>query len=486
MSEPMNERGYDTIIRGGTVVSAADSSVCDLGIRDGRIVAHGENLGKTPGDAAAIIDATGKYVLPGGIDAHVHLDESAIRDIGLADNFLTGTRSAICGGTTTVLSFAAQEPGRTIRAVLDEYHDRARGAAYTDYGFHIILTDPDPQILGQDLPALIADGYTSVKVYMTYEGYVLNDLQILDVFGACKEHGALPMVHAENDCCIHWLRSKALADGDVAMGAHGRIAPTPVEREATHRAISLAEVAGTPILIVHMSAGDAVEQLGWAQRRNMPIHGETCPQYLFLTQADMDRPGTEGAKYICSPPPRAEADQQVLWDSLCRGGSGDGGSIDVYSSDHCPYVYMGDGGKLNAGPNPAFHEVPPGLPGIELRLPLLFSEGVMKGRMDLNRFVAVTATNPARLYGLYPKKGTLSVGADADITIWDPDRKVTVRHADLHDNVDYTPYEGMPLQGWPVMTLLRGAVVWNDGVLSDAPPRGDFIPRKRFAGASTL
>ncbi len=482
----MSDTGYDVIIRGGIVVTAADSSVCDLGIRDGRIVAHGEDLMNDAGGGTKVIDATGKYVLPGGIDAHVHLDESAVRDIALADNFLTGTRSAICGGTTTVLSFAAQEPGRTIRAVVDEYHDRVRGTAYTDYGFHIILTDPNPQVLGQDLPALVADGYTSVKVYMTYEGYVLDDHQILNVFGACKEHGALPMVHAENDCCIHWLRAQALDNGDVSMGAHGRIAPMPVEREATHRAISLAEVVGTPILIVHMSAGDAVEQLGWAQRRNMPIHGETCPQYLFLTQADMDRPGTEGAKYICSPPPRSEADQQVLWDSLCRGGSGNGGRIDIYSSDHCPYTYAGDGGKLNAGPNPAFHEVPPGLPGIELRLPLLFSEGVMKGRMDINRFVAVTATNPAKLYGLYPKKGNLSVGADADITIWDPEREVTVRHEDLHDNVDYTPYEGLSLQGWPVMTLLRGEVVWNDGALTDAEPGGTFIPRQRFCHPSGL
>ncbi len=470
----MAATGYDAIIRGGTVVSASDESVCDLGIRDGRIVMIGENLG----DAETVIDAAGKYVLPGGIDSHTHIDEPGYDGIRLADDFSSGTRAAVCGGTTTIISFAQQEPDKTIRAVVDEYHEKAGGNAYCDYGFHIILNDPTPQILGQDLPALVADGYTSFKVYMTYDELALDDSQMLDVFAACKEHGAFPMVHAENNSCIHYLMNKTLERGETDMGAHGRRAPTPVEREATHRAITLAEIIGTPILIVHMSAGDAVEQLKWAQERKLPIHGETCPQYLFLSQADLDKPGVEGAKFICSPPPRSGSDQQAMWDALCDG------SVNIFSSDHCPYKFEGAGGKQNAGPNPSFHEVPPGVPGIETRLMLLFSEGVMKGRMDMNRFVAVTSTNPAKRYGLYPKKGNLNVGADADITIWDPDRKVTVRHENLHDATDYTPYEGMELTGQPIMTLLRGRVMWDDGTFmgdeADAP--GDFIPRKPTGG----
>ncbi len=464
----------DTVIRNWTVVTAADVTRCDVGIRDGRIVTLAADLP----EARQVIDATDRLVLPGGIDAHVHIDEREFMGVKVADDFESGTLAAACGGTTTIVSFAAQERGKSLRATVDAYRRLADGKAYIDYGVHLILTDPNEQVLGQELPALVADGYTSFKVYMTYEGLRLDDRQILEVMAAAGRDGARVMVHAENDHCIHWLKDRFLATGQTGIGNHGRIAPMPVEREATHRAITLAEIAEVPILIVHVSGREAVEQIEWARGRGLEVHAETCPQYLVLSQDDLDRPGIEGAKYVCSPPPRAADNQAHLWRALARG------AFQVFSSDHCPYVFAGPGGKQRHGPNPGFHQVPPGVPGIETRLPLLFSEGVGKGRIDLNAFVALSATNAAKFYGLYPRKGTLAVGSDADIAIWDPEREVTLTHDALHDKADYTPYEGLRLKGWPVTTLSRGEVVWAEGEVRAAPGRGAFVARERapFAG----
>jgi dihydropyrimidinase len=460
---------FDTVIRNGTVVTAADVTRCDVGIRDGRITALAADLP----DAPRVIDATDRLVLPGGIDAHVHLDEPEYMGVKLADGFESGTLAAACGGNTTIMSFAAQEGGRSLRATVEDYHGLAEGRAYIDYAFHLILTEPNEQVLGQELPALVADGYTSFKVYMTYEGLRLDDRQILEILGAARRDGALVMVHAENDHCIHWLKESFLAAGRTEIGNHGRIAPMPVEREATHRAITLSEIAEVPILIVHVSGREAVEQIEWARDRGLRIYAETCPQYLVLSQDDMDRPGIEGAKYVCSPPPREPDNQEALWRALARG------AFEVFSSDHCPYVFAGASGKQRHGPNAGFHQIPPGLPGIETRLPILFSEGVGKGRIDLNAFVALTATNAAKLYGLYPRKGTLAVGSDADIAIWDPAREVTLTHEILHDKADYTPYEGRRITGWPVTTLSRGEVVWDGGEVKARPGRGAFVARER-------
>ncbi len=456
---------YDLVIRHGTVATAADIGACDVGIREGRVVALGEGLAR----GASEIDARGRLVLPGGVDSHCHIEQRSSGGLMTADDFYTGTLSAACGGTTTVIPFACQHRGQGLRKVVEDYHAAAAPKAVIDYAFHLIVSDPTPQVLGQELPALIRDGYTSFKIYMTYDVLKLDDRQILDILAVARTERAMVMVHAENNDVIAWLTDRLLAAGKFAPKYHGQAHAAPAEREATHRAITLAEVADVPILIVHVSAAEAIEQIRWARSKGLKIFAETCPQYLFLTGDDMDRPGLEGAKFMCSPPPRDAANQEHVW----RGIASD--TLQVFSSDHAPYRYDGTG-KLAKGEMTTFKNVANGVPGLELRLPLLFSEGVGKGRIDVNRFVAVTATNPCKLYGLYPKKGTIAVGADADIAIWDPERAVKVSAAMLHDNVGYTPYEGRALLGWPVTVLSRGEVMIDDGVVTAPRGRGRFLP----------
>lgn len=457
---------FDLVVRNGTVATAGDVQRCDVGIRGGRVVALGEGLPSGREE----IDATGLLVLPGGVDAHCHFDQPTGDGSVMADDFTSGTRSAACGGTTTVIPFACQMKGQSLRAAVEDYHRRADGKAVIDYAFHLIVTDPTEQVIGQELPALIRDGYTSFKIYMTYDSLKLNDRQILEVLDVARREGAMVMIHAENSDCIAWLTDKLELAGKTAPKYHAASRPMVVEREATHRAIALAELADVPVLIVHVSGAEAVEQIRWAQGRGMRIYAETCPQYLFLTADDLDRPGHEGTKCICSPPPRDKANQQVIWDGL------QGGVFQVFSSDHAPFRYAGPDGKQVHGADAPFSKVPNGIPGVETRLPLLFSAGVGEGRITLEQFVALTAANPARLYGLYPRKGTIAVGSDADIALWDPEREVTISNGLLHHNVDYTPYEGLKVTGWPVLTLSRGTVVQRDGTLTAQPGRGEFLP----------
>lgn len=457
---------FDLLIKNGTVVTAADTIRCDIGIRNGKIAVLAASL--TAG--AETIDATGKLVLPGGIDSHCHIAQAGSLGVESADDFRSGSISAACGGTTTIIPFAAQYRGQSLRGVVDAYHERARGEAVIDYAFHLIISDPTDQVLGQDLPALIREGCTSFKVYMTYDALKLDDAQMLKVLSTARREGAMVMVHAENHDVIAWLTDQLLAAGHTAPKYHAMAHAAPAEREATHRAITLAEIVDLPMLIVHVSGREAIDQIAAARQRGLRIHGETCPQYLFLTAGDMDRAGFEGAKYMCSPPPREAANQDYVWRGIAAG------TLDVFSSDHAPYRYDDAEGKKVGGKNATFKQVPNGVPGLEIRLPMLFSEGVGKGRLSLNRFVAITATNPAKIYGLYPRKGTIAVGADADITIWDPDREVRISVDMLHDNVDYTPYEGREITGWPAMTLSRGEVVWDGSKPRGAPGRGQFLP----------
>ena len=456
---------FDLVIRGGRVATAADEAVCDIGVKDGQVAA----LGRTLGPGKTEIDADGMIVTPGGVDAHCHLDQPMSDGSRMADDFESGTLSAAFGGTTTVIPFALQLKGQSLRAAVDDYHLRARGKAAIDYAFHLILTDPTENVLGQELPALIRQGYTSFKIYMTYDDVKLNDRQILDVLSVARRDGALTMVHAENSDCIEWLTEQLETAGKTAPKFHAASRPPVVEREATHRAVSLAELMQAPVLIVHVSGREAIEQIGAAQARGLPVFGETCPQYLFLTADDLDLDGFEGAKCICSPPPRDKANQDAVWLGLTRG------VFQVFSSDHAPFRYEDPKGKMVRGKDAGFRYVPNGIPGLETRLPLLFSEGVGKGRLTLRQFVALTATNPARMYGLYPRKGSIVVGGDADLVVWDPSRKVTVTNAMLHHAVDYTPYEGMSLTGWPVATVLRGEVICRDGTWAGAAGRGAFL-----------
>jgi dihydropyrimidinase len=462
---------FDLIVRGGTVVAGSDVVLCDIGVRGGRIIALGEDLRGTEN----IIDATGKLVLPGGIDSHVHIAQPSGPDVVQSDDFESGSRSAAFGGNTTILPFCLQEAGQTLRQAVQGYHLKADGECYTDYGFHLIISDPTPAVLGQELPALIGDGYSSFKVFMTYEGLALTDEQILKVMTVARETGALVMVHAESYDIIRFLTAKLESEGHTAPHFHATSRPIPAEREATHRAITLAEIVDVPVVIVHVSNGAAMEEIQRARARGLKVLAETCPQYLVLTAKDLEGLNMEGAKYVCSPPPRDKASQDACWAGI------ENGMFNFYSSDHCPFRYNDEKGKLNPKGRTSFRWVPNGIPGVETRLPILFSEGVMKGRIDLPRFVQLTATNHAKAYGLYPRKGSIAIGADADLAIWDPTLSRKIRHADLHDGSDYTPYEGIEVTGWPVSTLVRGRVVVEDGKLVAPKGTGTFLPRGKSA-----
>lgn len=436
---------HDLVIRGARVVTSAGVSDCDIGIRDGRIATLGHDLGA----AAEVIDAHGLIAMPGGIDSHVHISQPSGPDVEMADDFASATRSAACGGNTTVLPFCLPEEGQTLREAVATYHAKAAGQCLTDVSFHLIVKSTDPVTLGQDLPALIAAGYTSFKVFMTYQGLALSDGEILEVMAVAREQGAMVMVHAENEDAIEFLRTRAERGGDTAPVYHARTRPVPVEREATHRATTLAEIAGVPVTIVHVSNGAALDEIRRARARGVRVFAETCPQYITLTADDLDRAGFEGAKYVCSPPPRDTDEQAAIWAGIEQG------TFELFSSDHCPFRFADPAGKDAPGARTSFRNIPNGIPGVETRLPILFSEGVTKGRISLERFAAITATNHARLYGL-TRKGAIMVGADADIVLWDPSISRPIRQADLHHGSDYTPWEGFEVTGWPVRTILRG------------------------------
>jgi dihydropyrimidinase len=455
---------FDLVIRNARVATAADVFDCEIGVRDGAIAALARGLPKGKQE----IDAAGRWVLPGGIDGHCHFDQPMTDGSKMADDFHSGTLSAACGGTTTVIPFACQLKGQSLQAAVDDYHRRAEGKAVIDYAFHMIVSDPTERVLEEELPRLIANGYTSFKIYMTYDDLKLNDRQILETLAVARREGAMAMIHAENTDCIAWLTEQLVAAGHTAPKFHAASRPMLVEREATHRAIALSELVDIPVLIVHVSGREAVEQIRWAQGKGLRVYGETCPQYLFLTADHLEGEGFHGAKCVCSPPPRDKANQAVIWHGL------ENGVFQVFSSDHAPFRYDDPAGKMAAGKNAPFSKVPNGIPGVETRLPLLFSAGVLGGRIDINTFVALTSTNVARIYGLYPRKGTIAVGADADMVIWG-ERKLKIENALLHHNVDYTPYEGIELSAWPEITISRGELVWSRPEVKAAKGRGKFL-----------
>lgn len=461
----MSSAPFDLVIRNARVATASDTFHADIGVLGGRIAQLGTGLGRGEKE----IDAAGRVVTPGGVDAHCHLDQPMAPPLRMADNFDTGTRAAACGGTTTVIPFAAQEKGQSLRAAVADYHQRADGRAHVDYAFHLIVSDPTPEVLNVELPALIAEGYTSFKIYMTYDDLKLDDGQILDVLDVARQHGAMAMVHAENADCIEWLTKRLEAAGRTAPRFHAHARPMLVEREATHRAIALSELVDVPILIVHVSGREAVEQIRWARAQGLKVFAETCPQYLFLTAEDLGIDDSyRGARCVCSPPPRDKANQEVIWNGL------NDGLFTLFSSDHAPFNYEGTDGRKPGGEEVSFRHIPNGLAGIETRMALLYSEGVLGGRITLEKFVELTATNPAKAYGLHPRKGTIAIGADADLVIWD-EREFVLRNTQLHHAVDHTPYEGMALKAWPGLTLSRGEVVWDGRDFHGRAGRGQFL-----------
>ncbi len=462
---------FDLVVRGGTVVTGSDVMRADIGIRAGRIAAIADSL-----TGPATLDAGGLLVLPGGVDTHCHIEQ--LRSGGDADEetWETGSRSCLAGGTTSVVTFSNQFKGGGILAPLAEYRRRA-ARAMVDYGFHQIITDPTDAVVWREIPQIVAEGVRSLKVFLTYDPLHLDDRQYLRVLAAARRNGALVTVHCENYEAIGWRTEALLADGRRAPKYHAWARPRVIEREATHRAIALAELVDQPIQVFHVSCAEVAEEIARAQLRGLKVWGETCTQYFVLTAADMDRPGFEGAKFMCSPAPRDAADQPGLWEMVRRG------VLDVVSSDHSGWRYDGPRGKRMNGADASFRDIPNGVPGLAARLPVLFSEGVAKGRIDLNQFVRLTAGNPARLFGLYPRKGSIAIGADADLVLWDADRQVTLDNAMMQQAIDYTPYEGMTVTGWPVATLRRGEVAMRDGQVLAAPGSGQFLARGPYEAA---
>src|SRR5271165_1070092 len=461
---------FDLVVRGGTVVTGGDTFRADIGIRDGRIVAVAESL-----QGAETLDAGGLLVMPGGVDTHCHIEQLEPDGSVNEESFATGSTACLAGGTTSVITFASQFKGHGIRATLDEYRRRAAAGAMVDYGFHHIITDPTDDVVRNEIPRLVDEGVRSLKVFLTYDPLTLNDAQYLRVLAAARRTGAFVTVHCENYEAIRWRQAALMADGRSAPKYHAWSRPKMVEREATHRAIALAELVDQPIQVFHVSCTEAAEEVARAQARGVKVWAETCPQYFLLQAKDMDRPGFEGAKFMCSPSPRGPDDAALLWEDVRRG------TLDVVSSDHSGSSFDGPHGKRRKGNDASFPDIPNGVPGLASRLPLVFSEGVAAGRIDLNHFVRLTATNPAKLFGLYPRKGTIAPGSDADLVLWDAGKTVTVTNALLQHHIDYTPYEGRVVTGWPVTTVKGGRVVMRDGTVQAEPGSGRFLARGPYA-----
>jgi dihydropyrimidinase len=459
----------DLKICNGTVANASETFAADVGIRDGRIVTIGKNLG----EAEKVIDASGKFVLPGGIEAHCHIEQESSSGLMTSDDYYSGSVSATFGGNTCIIPFAAQHRGQSLKDVLATYHGRAAPKSVIDYSFHLIISDPTDDVLHNELPLAIEQGITSFKVYMTYDRLIVDDGQLLDILAVAKKHGALTMIHAENNAMIKWMSRRLIDGGHGAPKYHALSHPRTAESEAINRAIALASFLDTPILIVHVSTEAGARIIARARYDGHKVFGETCPQYMFLNMEQMDLPGMHGAKLCCSPPLRDRASQEEIWRCLQNG------TFQVYSSDHAPYRFD-ETGKLHAGANAEFPRIANGLPGIEMRLPLLFSEGFIKGRITLNHFVALAAGNVSRIYGLDHRKGSVTEGKDADIAIWDPEAVREVRATDLHDNMEYTPYEGMTVTGWPTTVIQRGEVDIENNSLLAEKGAGEFVPRNKI------
>ena len=461
-----------TVIKGGTVVTACDTFQADVIIESGRITGLvASSAGIT---AHETIDATGKYVIPGGIDVHTHLD-MPFGGTTSADDFESGTVAAAHGGTTTIVDFAIQQKGGSLRQALDTWHAKAEGKAAIDYGFHMIVTD-FPQSVSDEMGQLVNEGISSFKLFMAYPGVLLlDDQSIFKAMLRAGEIGALICMHAETGLPIDVLVERALAAGHTAPVYHALTRPEAAEATGTERAIALAEMAQVPVYIVHLSAQRALERVMEARDRGLPAYAETCPQYLFLSQDDLARPGFEGAKYVCTPPLRPAHHHDHLWRGLRTY------DLQVVSTDHCPFCMKGQK-ELGKGD---FSKIPNGMPGVETRLHLMY-EGVREGKISLNRFVEITSTAPAKIFGLYPRKGTVAVGCDADLVVWDPNKKFELSHANLHMKVDYAAYEGKTVIGAPTHVLSRGRVVVEDDKLgrqrfNGKPGQGQFIKRGTFA-----
>ncbi|MGS0646027.1 dihydropyrimidinase [Komagataeibacter melomenusus] len=455
---------YDIVIRNGTIVTADATFRGDVGINGTQIAAVGQHL-----EGRETIDAQGLLVMPGGVDGHCHIEQDEADGSVHEDSFSTASASALAGGTTTVVCFSAHLPnGRSLVDQFETYVEKGRRSRI-DYAIHQIITNADEQTIAEGIPEVVRRGVAGLKVFMTYDDFHLGDGDFLKVLEAARHAGTIVSVHCENYEAISFMIRECLARNETSPRYHALSRPPCLEREATYRAMVLAGLIEQKIQIFHVSCPEVVEEIDRARKRGVPVVAETCPQYFVLTGADMDRPGFEGARYMCSPPPRTKADSAGLWSYVRRG------VIDVISSDHCGYSYDGPLGKSRFGRDAPFSLVPNGIPGLATRLPLIFDEGVNRGNITLNQFVALVSTNPARRYGLHPRKGTIAPGADADIVLWDPEKTVTITNSLLHHAIDYTPYEGRQVKGWPVMTLSGGRIGMRDNAILAAEGDGSFV-----------
>ena len=454
-----------TCIRGGTVVTASETFVADVHLDGEQVVALAAPITDLPA-ADVVVDATGCYVLPGGVDPHVHLDMPSLTTTTI-DNTETGTAAAARGGTTTVINFAVQKGGEPLLAALDRSLALADGTAVVDYGFHIVVTRLSEERLAE-IDGLPGAGVSSVKMFMAYPGELMvDDATLLTVMERLGEQGGLPMVHAENGTAIDVLVRRALAAGRTSPQWHGKTRPTILEAEAVHRALVFAELTGAPAYFVHISCDEAAREIAAAKTRGLPIFGESCPHYLTLDSSVYEGDDFEVAKYVMTPPLREPRHQKALWETIRRG------DLDVVSTDHCPFCLVG---QKDAGRGD-FTRIPNGVGGVEQRLTLLYDRGVVAGRISLEKLVAITSTNPARLFGLYPRKGVLAVGADADVVILDPGATTTVDAARSPSRADYSIYEGWTLQGAVRHVWSRGIQVVRDGEVCGRPGHGRFVAR---------
>jgi dihydropyrimidinase len=459
---------FDTIIKNGCVVTATDTYKADLAISNGRIAAIGSDLPLQ--NTTKVLDANERLVLPGGIDVHTHLD-MPFGGTTSADDFETGTRAAAFGGTTTLIDFAIQYKGQQLRQAFDTWMGKASNKAVCDYAFHCIVTDVSGGQLGE-MNDLVHEGVTSFKLFMAYPGvFMLDDGSIFKALQTTSKNGGLVCMHAENGSAIDVIVQQALAEGKKAPKYHALTRPTTAEAEATARAIALAEMAGAPIYIVHLSCNDALEKVREARDRGLPVYAETCPQYLYLSLENMEAPGFEGAKYVFTPPLREKWNQEKLWNGLkCD-------HLQVVSTDHCPFCFK----EQKELGRDDFTKIPNGGPGVEHRMSLIYSGGVAGGRFSVNRFVELVSTTPAKLFGLYPRKGTIAVGSDADLVIFDPKRKHTISAKTHHMRVDYSMFEGIEVTGMPDAVLSRGKVVVEGDKFLGRAGQGEFLRRATYA-----
>lgn len=463
-----------TLIKNGTLVSASDTVAADLLIENGKIALIGQDMRD---DDAATIDASGKLLLPGGIDVHTHL-ELPFGGTVSSDDFFTGHRAAAFGGTTTHLDFVIQPIGGTLHDGIATWHQKANGKAAIDYGFHIAITDLRDDVMAE-IPSVVDEGITSLKLFMAYKGvFQIDDTTLFRAMNVAAKHGLLIMVHAENGDVVAELTSQLLAEGKTAPKYHATSRPAIAEAEATGRAVAMAGISGASLYVVHMTCEEAVEQLVLGRQKGFRVMGESCTQYMFIFEEDLAKPGFEGAKFVCSPPVRQPKDAPVLWRSLANN------TLQVVSTDHCPFWYEGGiNGRLPGKElgQASFDKIPNGMPGIEDRMAVMWHHGVNGGRLTPNRFVEITSTNPAKIFGLYPHKGTLSVGADADILLWNPNHEHTISAATHHMNTDYNVYEGMTVRGWPTQVLLRGELIVDGEQWLGQAGNGRFLRRRPFA-----